>query len=121
MLSIKVKASPGLKLFLQKYPSLYEEARERATNKSLDLLQKESFDLAPYDTGTLRREIKQDYRNRRLVAGTYFSRPYAYVQEFGNKAGTLKPRRYFFGALKDNTQKVLDIFKKEFRRVLSGK
>ena len=97
-----------------------EKARERATNKSLDVLQKSAYYKAPYKTGTLRREIKQDYGNRRLVAGTNFSRPYAYVQEFGNQAGTLKGRKYFYGALKENTKKVLDIFAKEFRRVLGG-
>ena len=121
MLSIKIKSSPGLTNFMNRYPQMFEDAKTKGTNKSLDLLQKESFDRAPYDTGTLRREIKQDYTNRRLVAGTNFSRPYAYVQEFGNKAGTLKPRKYFYGALKDNTKKVLDIFRKEFRKVLSGK
>ena len=121
MLSIKVKSSAGLDNFMQRYPQLYEQAKEKATNKSLDLLQKESFDRAPYKNGNLRGEIKQDYTNSRLVAGTNQSRPYAYVQEFGNDAGTLKGRKYFYGALKDNTKKVLDIFRKEFRRVLSGK
>ena len=121
MLSIKINVSPGLENFFNRYPQFYEQAKTKATNKSLDLLQKDSFSRAPYKTGTLRREIKQDYANSRLVAGTNFSRPYAYVQEFGNKAGTLKGRKYFYGALKDNTKKVLNIFAKEFRRVLGGK
>ena len=143
MLSIKIKASPGLTSFFNKYPSLYESARAKGTNKSLDLLQKESFDRAPYKQGTLRREIKQDYRNRRLVAGTNQSRPYAWVQEngmtihakgngcmtFKTKDGswhsvkqvTIKPKKFMHGALKDNTKKVLEIFSTEFRKVLSGK
>jgi len=124
MLSIKIKSSPGLDNFMRRYPQLYEDAKTEATDQSLDLLQLKTLKedpQAPYKTGTLRREIKQDYYNRRLVAGTNHSRPYAYVQEFGNKAGTLKPKRYFFGTLEKNTKKVLDIFRKEFRRVLSGK
>ena len=120
MFSIKVKSSPGLDRFFTRYPQLYEKAREKATNKSLDILQTRAFRKAPYKTGTLRREIKQIYNKRMLVAGTHHSRPYAYVQEFGNKAGTLKGRKYFYGALEEKTKSVLKIFAEEFRRVLNG-
>ena len=39
MLSIKIKSSPGLDNFMQRYPQLYEDAKTKGTNKSLDLLQ----------------------------------------------------------------------------------
>lgn len=121
MFSIRINASAGLENFFARYPQLFEEARETATNKSLDLLQETAFRKAPYKTGTLRREIKQLYSKRMLVAGTHQSRPYAYVQEFGNSAGTLRGKRYFYGAMEEKQKEVLDIFSKEFRRALSGK
>ena len=125
MYSIQIKMSSGLENFFNRYPQLYEGAREKATNKSLDLLQKTSHSKAPYLTGTLRREIKQLYSQRMLVAGTHQSRDYAAIHEFGGKAGrnhsvTIKPKKYFFGAMKEKTKEVLDIFAKEFRRVLDG-
>ena len=127
MLSIKINASAGLDNFFKRYPQLYDRAKKKATDQSLDLLQAKALsggtthEAAPYKTGNLRREIKQDYTNRRLVAGTHISRDYAYVQEFGNRKGTIRAKRVFYGALKENTKKVLDIFKKQFRRALSGK
>lgn len=142
MYSIKIKTSPGLEKLFARYPQLYEQAREKGTNKSLDLLQKTAHEKAPYLTGTLRREIKQLYSQRMLVAGTHQSRPYAYVQETGMtikarnrpyivfqtkdgswhsvKQVTIKPKKYFFGAMKEKSKEVLDIFAKEFRRVLGG-
>lgn len=142
MYSIKIKPSPGLENFFNRYPQLYEDGRTRATNKSLVFLQKTSFYKAPYEKGTLRGEIKQLYSRRMLVAGTHQSRDYAAIHEFGGtiraknkpylvfqtrdgswhsvKQVIIKPKKYFYGALKEKTKEVLDIFAKEFRRVLGG-
>jgi len=117
MYSFKVKTSSGMKRFFKAYPQLFSKAFTKGTNNSLDMLKKASNKAAPYDLGTLRREIKQIYTARMLVAGTVHSRDYAYLQELTHKTKS----GYFFGTFRKKKNAILEIFIKEFRKVLSGK
>ena len=138
--SVKIEMSQSLKNFLAKYPQLYEDAKKKATNKSLDLLQNTSFTKAPYRFGTLRREIKQRYAEKRLVAGTDQSKAYAEIQDRGGtikaKAGgwlrfmtrdgswhtvkqvTIPGKHYFFDNAIQQQGKVLNYFVDSFKELL---
>ena len=89
MYNVRVEVSPALTRWLNNYPQLYEDAKKKAINKSLDLLQETSFKKAPYRFGTLRREIKQRYNESKIVAGTDQSAAYALIQDIG---GTIRPK-----------------------------
>ncbi len=141
MYSIHVEMSNSLKNFLTHYPKLFEEAKTTGINKTLDLLQDTSLKKAPYKTGTLRREIKQIYNERKLVAGTDSSFKYAYIQDEGGtikavngpylkfmtsdgswhsvKQVTIKPKHYFFRNLEDQRSRVLNEFTKSFQDMMA--
>ena len=124
MYSIRVEVSPALDNFFKKYPKLFEDAKKRALNKSLDLLQKTSFIKAPYKTGQLRREIKQMYANKALVAGTDLSSAYALIQDVGGTTGRngsvkIKPKHYFFRNAVEQQDKVLNEFVKSFKEIFA--
>ncbi len=140
MYAIKIEVSQSLKNFLAKYPALYEEAKTKATNKSLDLLQSTSFTKAPYRFGNLRREIKQRYDEKKLVAGTDQSRAYARIQDSGGtirakeggwlrfmtkdgswhtvKQVTIPGKHYFFDNAVAQQGKVLNYFVDSFKELL---
>lgn len=137
MYNIKVSMSPALEKFLTHYPQLYDDAKKNGINKSLDLLQSTSSRKAPYKTGTLRREIKQMYNDKKLVAGTDGSQKYAYIQDMGGvikpktkkylrfqtsdgswhtvSQVTIKPKHYFFRNAEEQKDKVLNEFVKAFQ------
>jgi len=141
MYTLRVTMSPSLEKFLRDYPTLFEDVKKSATNKSLDLLQRTSFEKAPYRTGTLRREIKQRYTERSLVAGTDMSRAYAEIQDVGGtirprnakalrfmtrdgswhtvKSVTIKPKHYFYRNAVEQQGKVLNIFVDKFRELFA--
>ena len=141
MYSIKIEVSPNLKNFLNKYPQLFEDAKKKATNKSLDLLQKTSFAKAPYRFGNLRREIKQRYSDKKLVAGTDVSRNYAEIQDRGGtikakgngwlrfmtkdntwhtvKQVTIPGKHYFFANAEAQKGTVLNLFVDSFKELLA--
>jgi phage gpG-like protein len=103
---------------------MYEAAKKQATGRSLDLLQRSSFVKAPYKTGTLRREIKQMYDDKKLVAGTDSSYHYALIQDVGGQAGrnrsaTIKPKHYFFKNAVEQQDKVLNEFVKSFKDIFA--
>ena len=140
MYSIRVEVSPSLTNFLTQYPQLFEAAKKKAVNKSLDHLQKTSFAKAPYKFGNLRRELKQRYSEKKLVAGTDVSRNYAEIQDRG---GTIKAKgkgwlrfmaygswhtvkqvvipgkHYFFDNAEEQKGNVLNLFIESFKELLS--
>jgi phage gpG-like protein len=124
MYTLRVTMSAGLEKFLRDYPTLFEDVKKSATNKSLDLLQRTSFEKAPYKTGTLRRELKQRYTERSLVAGTDLSRAYAEIQDVGGMAGRghksrIPAKHYFYRNAVEQQGKVLNIFADKFRELFA--
>jgi phage gpG-like protein len=124
MFSIRVTTSASMDRFFSQYPDLFEKAKTQATNRALDILQKTSFQKAPYKTGNLRREIKQMYDGKKLVAGTDRSFAYALIQDVGGKAGrnhsvTIRPKHYFFQNAVEQQNNVLNEFVKSFQEIFA--
>lgn len=125
MITINLKFNTGYKSYFENYPHLYDQMNERASKRTLEMWQERAFVRAPYKTGTLRREIRALYSDRRLVAGEYLSRPYALIQDKGGKAGrnysvTIKPKHYFFKMAEESAEEVLKIYEEEVERILNG-
>lgn len=124
MFSIRVTTSASMDRFFAQYPQLFESAKKQATGRALDLLQRSSFQKAPYKTGNLRREIKQNYNDKKLVAGTDRSFAYALIQDLGGKAGrnhsvTIRPKHYFFQNAVEQQNNVLNEFVKSFQDIFA--
>jgi len=142
MYTVEIKASPGFERFLKNHAAVLDTADQNALYRSLDLLQIKSYYKAPYRFGVLRREIKQIYKEKKLVAGTGLSKKYAPIQEFGgwiypknkkvlawkDKDGTwhhakkvyIKPKHYFLNTLQENQNEILKIYTEEYGKALQG-
>lgn len=135
MYSIKVEISPSLTNFLNKYPQLYEDARKKATEKSLNLLvqsiQTKVMNIKLYQSGQLHSGV--GWREKSVFAGLNTSNKYAKVQEFGGPlAGTkavkgagqpgwkyIKPKKYFYSTAEAQKDKILNFFVDSFKELLA--
>ena len=125
MISINFNFSREYKNFFSRYPSLFGQVRTRASKRVLQMWQERALVRAPYDTGTLKREVKALYTNHMLVAGQYLSKDYALIQDVGGKAGrghsvNIKPKHYFFKMAEESEPDVIRIYEEEVERVING-
>lgn len=125
MIKISVNYSNSFKRFFGSYPDLFEKAKRNASKRVLVLWQERSVHLAPYKTGTLRREIRALYNENTFTAGNELSMPYALIHDKGGYAGRghkayIKPKHYFFKMASDSSNEVLEIYQDEFRKAMHG-
>ena len=125
MISISLNFKPEYQRFFQNFPKSFEEMKIKASKRVLLLWHDRAFKKAPYDTGTLRGEIKPHYNRNVLVAGTHHSKKYALIHDVGGRAGIggsvlIKPKHYFFKMAEESEDEVLRIYEEEAEKVING-
>jgi len=124
MIRINYSYSHDYKKFFDNAPRLFEDFKNRASKRTLEMWHKRAFERAPYDKGTLSREIKHLYNQHILAAGQFLSAPYAHIQDVGGRAGRggsvyIKPKHYFYKMADDSAPEVERIYEEELEKTIS--